>query len=858
MLLDHGGSLAMSSQLPNSNTLDLNNISYEDYRKRVDTLNRYNRAYHTSDEPLVPDSEYDRLFKELQDIEASTGFLAEDSPTQRVGGAILTSFAPVQHNVPLLSLNDIFNNDELVAFNKRLTSFLEKSDDYVLEFCAEPKLDGLAVSLIYEKGVLVRAATRGDGSTGENVTLNVRTIKNIPLKLTLISEENPDLVDSNFAAKAIPDYLDVRGEVFMPRDGFYKWNENAKANGQKVFSNPRNAAAGSLRQIDPKITATRPLTFNAYYIGECRMVDPNVKDSVISHEESFELYKENTKQAILKAAEQAQTANAVQADQETQEEKAAQSAAKAASKVSLDSGIDTDLPIFFNEDEPKKVERKSKAKAKSKNIDKEDKLVITPQFGKSEVSNSVFHEIDDVSVIDESLPETQYGRLQFVKSLGLPINENVRIVNGLQGLQDYYADIGNRRASLNYDIDGVVLKLNSIKTQVDIGFTARAPRWAVAYKFPPEEAMTELLEVGFQVGRTGRITPVARLNPVYVGGVTISNCTLHNEAEIKRLDIRVGDTVIVRRAGDVIPQIVGIVPDRRKADAVEVVFPNKCPVCGSLVEKEPDEAAYRCTGGLFCPEQQRWAFEHFVSRKAMDIDGLGTVIIDALLTQKFVQDLGDLYFLTEEKLSELMVQSSSDENKLRKLGKVTAKKLIKNIEASRNRPFNNFVYALGIKEVGSTTANILASYFKNIDELMKASKEDLIAIPNIGEVAALEIMEFFKEPHNINVIQKLMNEAKLNIAECEQQSEMTAESKPLMGKTYVLTGTLNRLKRDDAKAKLESLGAKVSGSVSKKTTGVFAGAEAGSKLTKAQELGVPVMDEEALIAMLNEHGITIA
>lgn len=853
----------MSDSADSSKITDLANISHADYRKLVDTLNRYNTAYNTYDEPLVPDSEYDRLMQELKAIEAATGFQDQDSPTHRVGGNILTSFAPVAHNVPLLSINDIFNNDELEAFNKRITNFLDKENEDI-EFCAEPKLDGLAVSLIYEKGVLVRAATRGDGTTGENVTLNARTIKDIPLTLKLLCEQNPNLVDEKYAAKAIPDYLDVRGEVFMPRDGFFKWNENAKANNLKVFANPRNAAAGSLRQIDPKITATRPLTFNAYYIGECRMVDESVKDHIQQNANNFELSKENAI-AAARASEAAKAAQDIDdnlpvflapSEMEPSEKQSKKRSSKKKAAHSNDESVNQDTPAASLDVSGTAQDTTNEELGDFPNATG-NTAAVGVQSSDDLVSYHGTHSIDDASAVDAALPDTQYGRLQFVKSLGLPINENVRIVHGISGLQDYYKDIGIKRPSLNYDIDGVVLKVNLIDTQVSLGFSARAPRWAVAYKFPPEEAMTELLDVGFQVGRTGRITPVARLNPVYVGGVTISNCTLHNEGEIRRLDIRVGDTVIIRRAGDVIPQITGIVKELRKPDSKEVVFPDKCPVCGSQVEKDPDEAAYRCTGGLFCPEQQRQAFEHFASRDAMDVDGLGTVLIDELLAQKYVHDLADLYFLTEEQLAALEVQSSSDENKRRKLGKTTAKKLIKNIEASRHRPFNRFINCLGIPEVGKTASKLLASHFKNIDELMNATKEQLTAIPNIGDIMAEKIIKFFNEEHNKKVINKLMTEAKLDIAEIEQQSEMNADTKPLLGKTYVLTGTLEKLRREDAKEKLESLGAKVSGSVSKKTSGVFAGAEAGSKLTKAQELGVPVMDEAGLIALLEEHGITV-
>lgn len=722
--------------------------TYENYRELVEKLNRYSKAYYVLDNPIVPDAEYDRLYRQLEEIEAKTDFKDADAPTRRVGDGLLNTFAPVAHQFPLMSLGDIFNDEELSAFNKRM---FESSGSEV-EYCVEPKLDGLAVSIIYEKGILVRAATRGDGTTGEDVTANVKTIHSIPLKLSLLTKEQRDSlgIQDEFAAQKIPDYLDVRGEIFMPRDGFKKWNEEASKRGQKTFVNPRNAAAGSLRQQDPKITASRPLTFNAYYIGQCYM-----------------------------------------------------------------------------DDEPESL--------KEGGLD-------------SRSSNSTI------------MPHTQYGRLQYVKSLGLPVNPLIRVVRGLEGLREFYNDTGAQRPSLNYDIDGTVLKVNSIEMQEEMGFTAKAPRWAIAYKFPPEEEMTKLLAVNFQVGRTGVVTPVARLDPVYVGGVTISNCTLHNESEIKRLGIKVGDMVIVRRAGDVIPQIAGVVLEKREgATLTDVVFPSVCPECGSALEREGDGVAYRCTGGLFCPSQQRQAIEHYVERAAMDIDGLGERLAEALIDQQFIHNIADLYTLTEDKLEKLLVESASkdEESKTRFLGKTVAKKLIANIDGSRKRPLNRFIYALGIREVGTTTAKILASNFRTIQDLMAADEKKLQSIPNIGSVAARYIVDFFKEEHNITVIDRLINEAKLELSECEQVSDMNADNKPYLGKTFVLTGTLATLKRDKAKELLESLGAKVSGSVSKKTFAVVAGEEAGSKLDKANELGITVYSEEDLLNILKENNITI-
>ena len=796
-------------------------LSYEHYRELVATLNRYAHAYYVEDDPLVPDSEYDRLYRELEAIEQHTTFKDADAPTRRIGDATLNSFAPVHHQVPLMSLGDIFNDDELIDFNDRMI----KAVGSHIEYCAEPKLDGLAVSLIYENGILVRAATRGDGTTGEDITANARTIAAIPLKLTLPAERGAvsgsnantssqarrrsrsnrpqatraqapraqstrndhrwlqchtparngsysdnrastvtrayhahrwlyshsyatlrgdkgstaetTLSPASFVATEIPAYLDVRGEVFMPRDGFKKWNETAAERKQKPFANPRNGAAGSLRQQDPRVTASRPLTFNAYYIGQCRMAD-----------------------------------------------------------------------------------------------------------GRTD---------------DECLPPTQYGRLQFVKSLGLPINPLVQQTHGLKGLRKFYTSIGKLRPTLNYDIDGVVLKINSIARQEEMGATAKAPRWAIAYKFPPEEEMTELLAVDFQVGRTGQITPVARLQPVYVGGVTISNCTLHNENEIKKLDLHLGDYVVVRRAGDVIPQITKVVLTKRDPNKTltPVIFPTVCPECGSRLERIADEASWRCTGGLVCPAQQKQAIEHYAERAAMDIDGLGERIVDAMVDQKMVHNIADLYSLTVDQVATLVIDSNSKEEKLRLLGKSTATKLVQNITASKQCPFNRFLYALGIREVGSNTAKVLASYFPDINALMAASKEQLQAVPNIGEVVATSILDFFKEEHNQKVIARLLTEAQLQISPCPQISEQSAASLPLLNKTFVLTGTLQSLKREEAKAYLESLGAKVSGSVSKKTYAVVAGEEAGSKLTKAQSLGVSVYSEEQFLELLQEHGIKV-
>ncbi len=682
------------------------------YREIVDTLNRWAKAYYTDDAPLVPDVEYDKLYRELEDIErANPNIIAEDSPTHRIGGAAVTAFESVEHRVPLMSMGDIFNDDELRDFDRRMADFIGAK----VEYCAEPKLDGLAVSLIYENGVLVRAATRGDGKVGENITQNARTIKSIPLRLS---------------GEHIPQYLDVRGEVFMPRSGFEKWNERARNTGGKVFANPRNAAAGSLRQLDPQITALRPLTFNAYYVGEC---------------------------------------------------------------VGLD------------------------------------------------------------------LPNKQYDRLQAIKALGLPVNPNIKVVYGASGLDAFYKDILSRRSDLDYDIDGVVLKVNSLDIQEDMGFTAKTPRWAIAYKFPPEEAMTRLLDVDFQVGRTGAVTPVARLAPVYVGGATISNATLHNEDEIRRLGIKIGDMVIVRRAGDVIPQVSGVVLERRDPSIVkDIVFPDICPECGSKIERLAGEAVARCTGGLVCPAQLREGVLHFVSRDAMDIEGFGNRIVEELVGSGRIKNIADLYNLTVQDLAGLVLDPGSDDKKPRLLGKITAQKLIASINKSRIVPMNRFIYALGIREVGTSTAMTLATHFKSFDELMQAKLNTLINLPDIGIVASEHILDFFKEPHNLEVVASLLTKGDLFSAGIEltplpQASEQSAESQPLQGLTYVITGTLSSMDRTTAKNRLVALGAKVSGSVSKKTHAVVCGEDPGSKFTKAQELGVQVIYEEEFLKLLAEH-----
>lgn len=683
------------------------------YAFLVDTLTRYAAAYYVHDEPEVPDAEYDRLFHELSGLEGQyPSLIVPHSPTQKVGGSALNTFSQVEHRVPLLSLSDIFNEGELQDFNRRIEEISGRGD---IEYCAEVKLDGLAVSLVYEHGVLVQAATRGDGRTGEDITANIRTVKNVPLKL---SGDN------------IPSVLDVRGEVFMPLEGFNAWNDRARREGLKVFANPRNAAAGSLRQLDPKVTASRPLSFNAYYVG----------------------YVEGAQ-----------------------------------------------------------------------------------------------------------LPDTQYGRLMALRDMSLPVNAECKKVTGLGGLSGFYADIMARRADLGYEIDGVVLKVNSLALQEELGFTSRVPRWATAYKFPPQEEITTLLDVEFQVGRTGAITPVARLKPVYVGGATISNATLHNEDEVRRLGIRIGDQVVIRRAGDVIPQVVGALADRRTGQEREVVFPERCPCCGSQIERIEGEAVARCTAGLYCSAQLIESISHFVSRNAMDIEGFGSRIVECLVESGKVKSVVDLYTLTQDSLAALLLEGGEGDKKPRLLGSLVAGKLITAVNRSRTTALNRFIYALGIREVGEATALSLAQHFRTIFDLMHASLDDLTKIRDIGPVVAQHIADFFAEPHNIDVVNRLCGQdnpdsQRLNITPLEQIGEGEGAQGGLSGRTYVLTGTLSSMDRNKAKSLLQSLGAKVSSSVSSKTTAVIAGEDPGSKLTKAQELGVEVLDEDAFLALVGQGG----
>ncbi|WP_196138226.1 NAD-dependent DNA ligase LigA [Aliikangiella sp. G2MR2-5] len=663
-------------------------------------IEEHNYQYYVLDNPSVPDAEYDRLMRELQALENSNPDLVDaNSPTQKVSGKMDGAFQPVNHLTPMLSLDNVFSEEDLESFIQRINRRLHSEQE--IEFTCEPKLDGLAVSIVYQDGVLVSAATRGDGQTGEDVTQNVRTIKSVPLKLR-----------GNY-----PSLLDVRGEIFMPKDSFDKLNETAIAKGGKTFVNPRNAAAGSLRQLDPSVTAERSLAVYFYAIGSAQ------------------------------------------------------------------------------DDE-----------------------------GKSE------------------LKQSHFDRLQQLKDWGLPVCPEIEVCMGKKGCLDFYSRILRRRDSLAYEIDGVVLKVNLIELQDELGFVAKAPRWAIAHKFPAQEEMTKLQAVDFQVGRTGAITPVARLDPVFVGGVTVSNATLHNMDEIDRLGVMVGDTVIIRRAGDVIPQIVKVVNERRPDNARMVTIPSHCPVCGSPVEKEEDQAIYRCTGGLFCDAQKRESIKHFASRKAMDIDGLGDKLVDLLCEQGLLNSVADIFILNKETIASL-----------ERMADKSAENLISAINKAKTTTFAKFIYSLGIREVGEVTANNLANHFLTIEKLLMANHDELVQIKDIGEVVAQHIVAFLGNEHNLDVIDKLLDRG----VHWPEVKIMSLEEQPLIEQTWVLTGTLNRMKRNDAKQILLSLGAKVSGSVSKKTSIVVAGDSAGSKLAKANELGVSVIDEDTFIERLSSLGVKV-
>jgi len=655
-------------------------------------LNYHSHQYYVLDNPEIPDAEYDRLFRQLQQLEADNPELKKlDSPTQRVGGKPLDTFTQVEHRIPMLSLGNVFSEQELEDFYKRVRDRLKTEDE--IEFTAEPKLDGLAISLMYENGVLVQAATRGDGSVGENVTENARTIRNIPLHLI---------------GKDIPDVLEVRGEVFMSKAVFEKLNSNARDNGEKTFVNPRNAAAGSLRQLDSKIAASRKLSMYCYAVGVV---------------EGYEL------------------------------------------------------------------------------------------------------------------PERHSAVLEKLGEWGMPLCPDVEVVQGAKGCQRFYEKIGSIRDQLSYDIDGVVYKVNKLLLQQELGFVARAPRWATAHKFPAQEEITTVNAIEFQVGRTGAITPVARLEPVFVGGVTVSNATLHNMDEVRRKDVRVGDQVVIRRAGDVIPEVASVVPGKRKSGVEEVQLPEVCPVCGSDIVQEEDEAVARCSGGLFCHAQRKEGIKHFASRRAMDIDGLGDKLVEQLVDANLIDHIDDLYQL-KNKVEELSA--------MERMGKKSVDNLLESLEKSKKTTLPRFIFSLGIREVGEVTAASLANHFGNLEDLMDADEETLINIDDVGPVVASRVVTFFSQQHNTGVVNKLLD-AGIHWPAIEKKSE---DELSLNGLSFVVTGTLSSMSRNDAKQKLIDLGAKVVGSVSKKTNYVVVGENPGSKATKAEQLDVKILDEDAFLEFI--------
>lgn len=656
-------------------------------------LHEHSHRYYVLDEPSIPDSEYDRLFQELSALERENPeLLTADSPTQRVGGEPLAAFSQVQHRERMLSLDNVFNAEELADFDQRVKNWLNTEASQ--RYACEPKLDGIACSLSYENGVLVQAATRGDGSTGEDITANVRTIGSVPLKLE---------------ADNLPPSFEVRGEIYMPRQGFEALNAKARDQGEKTFANPRNAAAGSLRQLDSRITASRPLEMCCYSL---HLFDQDI--GIRSHSE-----------AIAQLA-----------------------------------------------------------------------------------------------------------------AWGFRTNAEMAVVDGVEACEQYYEQLLAKRDGLAYDIDGIVFKVDDLALQQRLGFVSRAPRWAVARKFPAQEELTVLEAVEFQVGRTGAVTPVAKLKPVFVGGVTVSNATLHNADEIARLGVQLGDTVIIRRAGDVIPQLVQVVEDRRPTDSQPIAFPSQCPVCGSPVERVEGEAVSRCTGGLRCGAQQREAIKHFASRKAMDIDGLGDKLVEQLADEGLISNIADLFALSAEQLAGL-----------ERMGEKSAANLVAALEACKQTSLPRFLFSLGIREVGEATARSLAQHFGDLPAIIAASEEEFLQVEDVGPVVAGHLKLFFESEGNIAVIDALQAAG----MQWPAIAQAASDELPLKGETWVLTGTLESMSRAEAKERLQNLGAKVAGSVSAKTSCVVAGPGAGSKLKKAQDLGLKVLDEEALQEFLNAH-----
>jgi DNA ligase (NAD+) len=653
-------------------------------------IDRHNYRYHVLDDPEIPDSEYDRLMQELRALEEQhPSLVVPESPTQRVGGAPVDAFAQVRHRTPMLSLDNAFTRDEVVAYDRRVRERLETERH--IRYACEPKLDGLAVSLTYRKGSLEVGATRGDGAVGEDVTHNIRTIQSVPLRLT---------------GKSIPEYLEVRGEVFISITGFKEMNRRAAEKGEKVFVNPRNAAAGSLRQLDPRLAASRP------------------------------------------------------------------------------------LEVFF--------------------------------YGAGVVEGA-------------RLPGKHSEILAALRDWGLRTSPESRVVEGVEGLLAYYEDIGRRRSELRYQIDGVVYKVDSLAEQRELGFVARAPRWAIAHKFPAEEAMTRVRDVEWQVGRTGALTPVARLDPVFVGGATVSNATLHNIDELRRKDVRVGDTIVLRRAGDVIPEVVRVIIEKRPAKTVPPQLPEQCPVCGSDVEREEGEAIARCTGALVCAAQLKESLRHFASRRAMDIEGLGSKLVDQLVEQGLVNDAAGIYRLEAARLADLD-----------RMGEKSAAKITEALEKSKSTTLARFLFALGIRDVGESTADALARHFRKLDKLREAAVTEIEEVPDIGPITAAHVRAFLDEARNAKVIDELI---RLGV-HWPHIKAPKAGSRELEGKTFVLTGKLTSMSRDEAGDLVREMGGTVSGSVSKKTDYVVVGEEAGSKLKKATELGIKTLDETEFLKLV--------
>ena len=664
-------------------------------RQLIQLLAKHNHAYYVMDQPEIEDSEYDQLFHQLKALEQQYPELVQpDSPVSQVGGKPLSKFENITHTVPMLSLGNVFNQEELFAFARRIE---ERLPNQKIQYDVELKFDGLAISLWYENGVLIRGVTRGDGETGEVITQNVKTIRNLPKVLS------SDQVD-------VPRLLEVRGEVLMPKAGFEKLNAENEAKGEKTFANPRNAAAGSLRQLDPAVAASRPLAFYAYGIAQCE-----------------------------------------------------------------------------------------------------------PNHGLTSMSAS----------------------LEWLTQFGFAVGERHFVCDSIQEVQEKYEQINRERPELLVEIDGMVIKVDDLKQQQQLGFLSREPRWATAYKFPAVAALTTVENIDWQVGRTGTVTPVARLNPVAVGGVTVSNVTLHNIGEIHRLDVRIGDTVSVYRSGDVIPKVEKVWPEFRPADAVEVELPAQCPVCASPVVMPEGEALARCSGGLYCAAQRIEAIRHFVSRKAMDIEGLGDRWAESLLHLDLLKDVADIYHLHEHREQLLSIE---------KMGEKSVQNLIDSIEASKKTTFAAFIYALGIRGVGETTARMLANTFQTLDALRNADLEALKKTPDVGDITAEWIIDFFQAEHNLEVVDRLI------AAGIHWDAPVAPIRQPLNGESWVITGTLATMGRDDATQMLQALGARVSGSVSAKTKCVVAGEKAGSKLEKAEKLGIPVLNEQEFLALMQEYG----